>query len=110
TPAPPPAEKSVPAPPTPTSAPTQAVDDEAMAALLLSLPEDDPGETKIRGVDSQGIPTGSTVMDLPAPALAEEEVKPEPVGKKPPTARGSGGDTAAAAASLLKKYQRRGKQ
>src|SRR5258708_32911815 len=41
----------------------EAVDDKAMAALLLSVPEDGDSPSGRRGVDSEGVPTGSTVMN-----------------------------------------------
>lgn len=92
-------------------APAPAVDDEDMAALLLSLPEDADSDSRIRGMDSQGVPTGSTVMDLPVPATVDE-AKPAEAGSpgaKGPHSKSAVGDTAAAADSLLKKYRRQKK-
>src|SRR5262245_60112349 len=44
-------------------APVEAVDDEAMAALLLALPEEGDSPSGARAVDSEGVPTGSTVLN-----------------------------------------------
>lgn len=87
--------------------PAETADDDAMAALLLSLPEGQDSGSGIRGVDSDGVPTGSTVMELPVPAGLEEGQQAEsgPKGQKAPAKTGSG-DTAAAAAALFKKYRR----
>lgn len=102
-----PPSKPAPAPTPPLAA--EAADDEAMAALLLALPEGEDSGSGFRGVDSAGVPTGSTVMDLPVPAGVEEGTPTEsvPPSKKVPAKTGSG-DTAAAADALFKKYRRRG--
>jgi predicted component of type VI protein secretion system len=99
-----PASKPAPAPA------AETADDDTMAALLLSLPESDDPSSGIRGVDSQGVPTGSTVMDLPVPAGVEEGMPAESASpdKQTPAKTGSG-DTAAAADALLQKYRRRGR-
>jgi predicted component of type VI protein secretion system len=90
--------------------PAETADDEAMAALLLSLPEGEDAGSGIRGVDSDGVPTGSTVMELPVPAGVEEgkQTESEPNDQKASPKTGSG-DTAAAAAALFRKYHRRGR-
>ncbi len=105
--------KTAPAPkpaPAPAHKPADTADDEAMAALLLALPEGEDSNSGIRGVDSEGVPTGSTVMDLPVPTGVEEDSQTEPTtpDKKTPVKTGSG-DTAAAADALFKKYLRRGR-
>jgi predicted component of type VI protein secretion system len=84
-------------------APVEAVDDEAMAALLLSLPEEDNAVVAGLSVDSEGVPTGSTVMNVPVPAAVDHQAEPaaETHQPLPPTHF----DTAAAAKSLLKKYR-----
>lgn len=85
-------------------------DDEAAAALLLSLQEDGPAPGT-PGVDSQGVPTGSTVMDLPAlppeeGATSEQDKKPD----KPDKAKPATGDTSSAANTILQKYLRRSRK
>ena len=87
----------------------EAMDDEAMAALLLSLPEEGGPPSESTAADSQGVPTGATVMDVPVPAGA-----PEPEEEKPAPQKPAGGteadDTATVANSLLQKYLRRGRR
>jgi predicted component of type VI protein secretion system len=87
------------------------VDDEAMAAMLLSMQEEGDSSGPIRGVDSEGVPTGSTVMDMPAPPAPDEEKDPEAgsTDKKPEPVKATE-DTSAAANSLLQKYLRRGRK
>jgi len=88
------------------SAPPSA--DEAAAAMLLSLGDDGtlPGGS---GVDSQGIPTGSTVMEVFPPksdeATTEEGKSP---GDKTKTSKVvASGNTSSAAKEILEKYMRR---
>jgi pSer/pThr/pTyr-binding forkhead associated (FHA) protein len=90
----------------------EAVDDEAMAAMLLNMQEEGDSSLGIPGVDSEGVPTGSTVMDMPAPPLPEEGTGGEPgsAAKKPDPAKAPTGDTSAAANTLLQKYLRRGRK
>jgi pSer/pThr/pTyr-binding forkhead associated (FHA) protein len=103
----------VPAPAGPAGAPS---DDETAAALLLSLGDDSP-EPGSSGVDSQGIPTGSTVMDILAPAKSET---PSPDKENPAGSEGGKGgadrsdkakaaeaNTSSAAKAILEKYMRR---
>lgn len=99
-----------PAPPASPKPSVETADDEAMAALLLALPEGQDAGSGIRGVDDDGVPTGSTVMELPVPAGMEEgkEAESGAKDKKTPAKTGSG-DTAAAADALFKKYLRRGR-
>src|SRR5438874_8323752 len=60
----PPVSKPTPMPPT---TPPASSDDEAAAALLLSV-QDEPGAVPgSPNVDSEGVPTGSTVMDIISP-------------------------------------------
>jgi pSer/pThr/pTyr-binding forkhead associated (FHA) protein len=87
-------------------------EDEAAAALLLELQDNAPNPAK--SVDSEGIPTGSTVMEIPAaaqgdtPANNEEAKKPEEEEKKKKEAeKAKVGDTAVVANELLQKYLRR---
>jgi pSer/pThr/pTyr-binding forkhead associated (FHA) protein len=100
-------------PKTPAAAPVsgEPADDEAAAALLLSLQEEG-GPLPSGSVDSEGVPTGSTVMDMPA-VPAPEDVKEE--NQKTDKDKGKGnktgaGDTASAADTLLQKYLRRSRK
>jgi predicted component of type VI protein secretion system len=95
----------------PAAAGTDDTDADA-AALLLSMADDDPAPGS-PGVDSQGIPTGSTVMDMLSPPEGEGAAP----GAKGPEGKAGGkpgqaaankmGDTSAAAKSILDKYWRR---
>jgi pSer/pThr/pTyr-binding forkhead associated (FHA) protein len=87
-------------------------EDEAAAALLLELQDNAPNPAK--SVDSEGIPTGSTVMEIPATAQGdtplnnEEANKSEEDEKKKKAAeKAKVGDTAVVANELLQKYLRR---
>jgi pSer/pThr/pTyr-binding forkhead associated (FHA) protein len=97
--------------PTPVPAPAPAAnDDESIAAMLLALQEES-GDAKPTGpVGPDGVPQGSTVMDIPSPLAkgdtAEEQVaKPEPKKKEPP--KPPPGNTSSAAKAILDKYTRR---
>jgi len=81
---------------------SESVDDESAAALLLDVAG---GEETGMGspVDSEGIPTGSTVMDLPA----IEGDGPKPGNSKTPPPKGAVADTSNAAKAILDKYTRR---
>jgi pSer/pThr/pTyr-binding forkhead associated (FHA) protein len=89
----------------------EVVDDEAAAALLLSLQEEGTSAPDAP-VDSEGIPTGSTVMDLPAIPPGQQSTQGD--GKKEEKdkaqAKNASGDTSAAAGSILQKYLRRGRK
>jgi pSer/pThr/pTyr-binding forkhead associated (FHA) protein len=82
----------------------EAMDDEAISALLLAVPEAGDPASGI-GLDSEGVPTGSTVMNVPVPAAAEEspDSSAEAKGAVPPA---TSFDTSAVAKSLLQKYRR----
>jgi len=101
----PPVDKPTPIPTTtPTAAPSE---DEAAAAMLLSLGDDGPSATD-SSVDNTGVPTGSTVMEA-APALDGQA----PVDGKPPEkakVKGATGNTSSAAKEILEKYMRRPKR
>jgi predicted component of type VI protein secretion system len=77
-------------------------EDESAAALLLDVDQGDASSTT-SPVDSEGIPSGSTIMDLPA--LEGKDAKPgsgkTPPPKEPPP------DTSHAAKAILDKYTRR---
>jgi len=81
---------------------SESVDDDSAAALLLDVGEGQ--ETTTAGqVDSEGIPTGSTVMDLPAIEGSEQK----PSGSKTPAPKEVAPDTSHAAKAILDKYTRR---
>jgi predicted component of type VI protein secretion system len=117
----PPVNRPTPAPPTkgaapagPPSAPPQpAPDDEEAAAMLLSLQDDSNGSPSDVPVDSEGIPTGSTVMEAltpPAPEAAEEEKKPagsKSAASREQQAKQMVANTSIAAQAILEKYLRR---
>jgi pSer/pThr/pTyr-binding forkhead associated (FHA) protein len=78
--------------------PSSAEDD--IAAMLLSLEGDDAGGGK--GLDSSGVPEGSTVMELKVPEPGEQ-----PKDDKKQSPKTSVGDTRSAAASILEKMMKR---
>lgn len=91
--------------PAPASRPPAAAggDDDA-AALLLGLGDDDGGAAPSK--DSQGVPTGSTVMEIMSPLAAEAGAAgkaEEKQDKKPQPAA----NTSSVAAAILQKYMRR---
>jgi predicted component of type VI protein secretion system len=98
----------------PTPPPPKAVepsDDESMAAMLLSLQDDAASPTTAGKVDRDGVPEGSTVMDIASPLAAEnaapqEEPSKEP-DKKAEPAQKVMGNTSSAAKAILDKYTRR---
>jgi len=94
--------------PTPPPAPkaAESTDDESVAAMLLSLQDDPSAAGDGVGVDSQGVPTGSTVMDIATAGTTEQEAgKPEADKNQP--AKQSPGNTSSAAKAILEKYMRR---
>jgi len=102
-----PVNKPTPVPP-PAPTPAAADDDESIAAMLLSLQEE--GDAKPSGpVGSDGIPTGSTVMDIPAPLKDDsgEQAAAAPNPKKKEPAKPGTGNTSSAAKAILEKYTRR---
>jgi pSer/pThr/pTyr-binding forkhead associated (FHA) protein len=86
--------------------PAEAVDDDAMAAMLLAVPDDNQTPGKVLPLDSEGVPAGETVMDLMVPGVTETDAKKPEAAKPPPDPKKE--DTAAVADSLLQKYLRRG--
>lgn len=95
--------------------PTGSSDDEAAAAMLLSLGDEPTGAAGSTNVDSEGIPTGSTVMEIIAPpgsnAPAETTEPAETAGKggadRERAAKTASGNTSSAAKAILEKYMRR---
>jgi pSer/pThr/pTyr-binding forkhead associated (FHA) protein len=99
--------------PPPATKKGQQVDDEDAAALLLSIGDEATPAPGSYGVDSQGVPLGSTVMDVlvasgtpTAEAQAKEEGEKKD-DKSKDKAKAASGDTASAAESILQKYMRR---
>jgi pSer/pThr/pTyr-binding forkhead associated (FHA) protein len=103
----PPVSKPTPMPPTASAA---AHDDEAAAALLLSL-QDEPGGTSSNvNVDSEGVPTGSTVMDVikpPSDQPPEQSAEKTGAAEREKAAKAAAGNTSSAAKAILEKYMRR---
>jgi pSer/pThr/pTyr-binding forkhead associated (FHA) protein len=104
----PPVSKPTPMPPT---ASTAARDDDAAAALLLSLQEEPGGPSGNVEVDSEGVPTGSTVMDVIAPSPSAKPPEPEAeksgAAEREKAAKTAAGNTSSAAKAILEKYMRR---
>jgi predicted component of type VI protein secretion system len=87
-------------------------DDDDVAAMLLSL-QDDGDAGGVEKKDADGVPEGTTMMEIlppglngtdQQPAVKGEEKKPE---EKKPEAKKAAADTSAAARAILEKYQRR---
>jgi pSer/pThr/pTyr-binding forkhead associated (FHA) protein len=99
-------------PPPPTRAGERS-EDEMAVALLLGLQDEGGSPSPARDVDGEGVPTGSTVMEIPPPAVTEEatakgDVKKEKTGPyRPQAAAQPLGDTTEAAKLILDKYLRR---
>lgn len=92
--------------PFPANPATAAQADEAAAAMLLSGVDDAAG---VSPVDSDGVPTGSTVMEMlhsPADTAAEKEPK-SGGAEREKAAKMAQGNTSTAAKAILEKYMRR---
>jgi pSer/pThr/pTyr-binding forkhead associated (FHA) protein len=81
---------------------SESGDDESAAALLLDA-GDEATATTDSPMDSEGIPTGSTIMEMPA--LEGSDAKPG--SNKTPTPKQPVPDTSNAAKAILDKYSRR---
>ena len=81
---------------------TMASDEEAAGAMLLSLQDSDTA----RSVDSEGVPTGTTIMEIPVPNEEKPLAGPEKADKAE-AARKAAGNTSSAAKAILEKYMRR---
>jgi pSer/pThr/pTyr-binding forkhead associated (FHA) protein len=103
---------SKPTPLPPTKAPARSEDEEAAAAMLLALQDEVGDSASGVNVDSQGIPTGSTVMETMG-SMAEkaaENVPEEKLSKaaeREKAAKAASADTSIAAKAILDKYIRR---
>jgi pSer/pThr/pTyr-binding forkhead associated (FHA) protein len=97
--------KPTPMPPTTAAA---SPDDDVAAAMLLSV-QDEPAGAVTTNVDSEGVPTGSTVMDMISPANPPPPAEPETQGaaERERAAKTAAGNTSSAAKAILEKYMRR---
>ncbi len=104
-----PVNKPTPAPRPPAPAPAAADDDESMAAMLLSV-QDENDPKPLGPIGEDGVPQGSTVMDLIAPTTGTDPASPpakeEPKKKEAPP-KPAMGNTSSAAKAILEKYTRR---
>src|SRR5438132_4805830 len=100
-----------PTPLPPSRARVEVVDDEAVAAALFAAQDDDMPAQVNATLDSQPIPTGTTILQTLAPdqpptnGANSETDKPAP--EKAPPAKVPVANTASAAEELLNKYLRR---
>jgi pSer/pThr/pTyr-binding forkhead associated (FHA) protein len=85
--------------------------DDAAAELLLALGDEVPGDPGATVVDSQGIPMGSTVMDVVNPANVDPAQQTQRAGgaDREKAAKLAQGNTSTAAKAILEKYMRRPK-
>jgi pSer/pThr/pTyr-binding forkhead associated (FHA) protein len=89
----------------------EASDDEQVAAMLLALQDDAIANPGTGQVDSDGVPQGTTVMDMMSPLTSTSEEtsaadKTDDKKKQEPPKKDSG-NTSSAAAAILQKYTRR---
>jgi pSer/pThr/pTyr-binding forkhead associated (FHA) protein len=90
-------------------------EDEAIAAMLLEMQQEGSSPAPASSELGSGeIPSGSTVLDMPAVPPAGEETK-KPAGDKqepykPKAPKAAGGNTSSAAKAILDKYTRRGRK
>jgi predicted component of type VI protein secretion system len=98
-----------PTPIPPTKAPEKSQDDDDAAAMLLSLQDDSVAPSLGTPVDSEGVPTGSTLMEaLPNPS-SEEGGKGDAKAEtdKLQAVKQAQANTSVAAKAILDKYMRR---
>jgi pSer/pThr/pTyr-binding forkhead associated (FHA) protein len=108
-----PVDKPTPVPPTNVRPEPKLVgsgdDDESIAAMLLDMQEDGGKAVSAGLMGSDGVPTGSTVLDAPVPS-AEDTTQGPGSEEKPGAKKGPAkvmGNTSAAAKAILEKYTRR---
>jgi pSer/pThr/pTyr-binding forkhead associated (FHA) protein len=99
-----------PTPPPAKLPPTDSSEDDDVAAMLLALQDDSTSGGPEVPKDPDGVPQGSTVMDVPSPLAqdkpAEGEQKEKKADdKKPPPKKEE--STSKLAAAILEKYTRR---
>jgi pSer/pThr/pTyr-binding forkhead associated (FHA) protein len=95
--------------PVPAAKGSEGVDDESVAAMLLSI-QDEGGTTTVNPAESDlEVPAGSTVMDTPPVPLGEEGKKPEDAAKSKEKKNDPKNqqNSSAAAKMILEKYTRR---
>ena len=102
-----PVDKPTPMPPIRAAAPR--AEDEEAAALLLAMSDTDPAAGASSVLDDQGVPAGSTVMELNAapPGGAENTEQAKGGAVRSEQAVKAEANTSAAAKALLEKYLRR---
>jgi len=95
--------------PMPPTTPAASPDDDAAAAMLLSVGDEPVGAPGSTNVDSEGVPTGSTVMDIINPASPTTPAETEGQGgaDRERAAKTASGNTSSAAKAILEKYMRR---
>jgi pSer/pThr/pTyr-binding forkhead associated (FHA) protein len=99
----------------PAAAAAGSDEDAAIAAMLLEMQEGSSPAPPSSELGSGEIPSGSTVLDMPA-VPAPEDANKKPAGDKqePYKPKGSGkpatGNTSSAAKAILDKYTRRGRK
>jgi pSer/pThr/pTyr-binding forkhead associated (FHA) protein len=98
------AGKPEPAQPAPAA---ESGDDESVAAMLLSIQDDEGSTPATTPLDSEGIPTGSTVMEAMTPTGEDGKEEGKPGANKPAAAKPATGNTSSAAKAILDKYIRR---
>jgi pSer/pThr/pTyr-binding forkhead associated (FHA) protein len=101
-----PVDRPTPVPPTKAGAKS---DDEEAAAMLLALGDSETPSSGSSILDNQGVPAGSTVMEM-APASGQEKQEADKAtggAGRMEKANKSEADTSAAAKALLDKYIRR---
>jgi pSer/pThr/pTyr-binding forkhead associated (FHA) protein len=81
--------------------------DEAAAAMLLSLPDDTDTAPSAASVDSEGVPTGTTIMEVPTAQTATPLPDTGKAVDKEAAAKQAAGNTSSAAKAILEKYLRR---
>src|SRR5207249_4938211 len=101
----PPVSRPTPMPPT---TPPACSDDGASGAMLLTV-QDEPGTVPgSLNVDSEGVPTGSTVMDIISPTSPTPPAEAGTGGAgREQAAKAAAGNTSSAAKAILEKYMRR---
>ncbi|HLJ92085.1 MAG TPA: FHA domain-containing protein [Gemmataceae bacterium] len=95
--------------PMPPTASAGSADDEAAAAMLLSVQDEPAGTATSTNVDSEGVPTGSTVMDIITPPSPTPPAESAAGGgaERERAAKTASGNTSSAAKAILEKYMRR---
>jgi predicted component of type VI protein secretion system len=95
-----------PTPLPPTKAAGVANEDEAAAALLLSLQDENGPACAESKLDPTGVPTGTTIL-IPSDAMRSEGSTAPAAGGARKPAKAPSGDTSASAKAILEKYLRR---